>query len=180
MGTYKSNHLSITDPHNQFPQALLVHITSPDSALSTFPGPALSTFPGPALYLGTAAYWAIGGAARDTLVQTLTHHAGAPTPEFPDMVHEAPLFTALTRLCLAPGKGDMVTAPGEGSSRKATSALLGGQRAFLGFWLSVIKLRKSWVNVWSRYNPTLPLFLKDQPEQTQENRGGSTLGQQCR
>lgn len=46
----------------------------------------------------------------DTPVQTLTHRTGAPTPAFPDMVHDAPLFTGLTRLCVAPGKGDTVTA----------------------------------------------------------------------
>lgn len=54
-------------------------------------------------HLRTAAYRAIGRTACDTPVQTLTHRAGAPTPAFPNMVCEAPLFTALTRLCLAPG-----------------------------------------------------------------------------
>lgn len=35
-------------------------------------------------------------------MQTLTHHAGASTPAFPNMVHKAPLLTSLTGLCLAP------------------------------------------------------------------------------
>lgn len=52
--------------------------------------------------LGAAAQGAVGGAACDSPVQTLTHHAGAPTPALPDTVHEAPLLTALTRLRLAP------------------------------------------------------------------------------
>lgn len=91
--TETSNPLSISDPLHPFPQAWLVYITAPGSALGHPPRPP---------YLGAAAQWAIGGAAYDTPVQTLTHRAGASTPAFPSTVHEAPLLTALTGLSLAP------------------------------------------------------------------------------
>lgn len=92
MGTQKSSHLSITDPHS-FPK--------PGQSISPLQAPPSAHSQGP--HLGTAAYRAIRRTACDTPVQTLTHRAGAPTPAFPDMVREAPLFTALTRLCLTPG-----------------------------------------------------------------------------
>lgn len=96
MGTQRSSHLPISNPS-----------ASPRPGWSRSPFQAQPSPHSQTPHLGAAAQRAIGGAACDTPVQTLAHRAGASTPAFPNVVHEAPLLTALTRLCLAPGKGDM-------------------------------------------------------------------------
>lgn len=147
VGTQRSSHLPISNPSAS---------PRPGWSRSPFQAQPSPHFQTP--HLGAAAQRAIGGAACDTPVQTLAHHAGASTPAFPNMVHEAPLLTALTRLCLAPGKDGMVTAswrrgPTQSHPQRA------GLRAFLDLRLPIRKLGKSCGNVWSRRNPSLHWLL---------------------